>query len=260
MNATIDILRSFKQYNIAITFGWLDVKQRYRRSSVGAFWLTLNMMVMIAAFALVFGTIFKAPLTEYLPFVTAGMIVWTFFNSALSEGCYTFTQSEGMIKQTELPLFLHILRMIWRNLIIVLHNLIVLPFVYIYTGKEVNAAILLAIPCFFLLIINTAWISLLFATICARFRDMPAIIANTIQVLFYLTPIIWMPQQLPERTSAEILKLNPLFHLVETVRAPLLGQAPTQENVIWAIGMSVCGWILTIIFYNKFSKRIVYWL
>lgn len=260
MNAITDIVRSLQKYSIATTFGWLDVKQRYRRSKVGVFWLTLNMGVMIAAFALVFGTIFQTPLKDYLPFITAGMIIWTFFNSTLTEGCYTFIQSEGMIKQTELPLFLHIMRLIWRNIIILLHNAIALPIVFLTMGKSFSWTMIYAIPAFLLLMLNVAWMSLLLATFCARFRDMPAIVANFIQVIFYLTPIIWMPSLLPERSSVLILELNPLYHLIELVRNPLLGNPTNPSDWIWAASMSVTGCIITIAAFSKFRNRVVFWL
>lgn len=260
MNAITDIVRSLQKYSIATTFGWLDVKQRYRRSKVGVFWLTLNMGVMIAAFALVFGTIFQTPLKDYLPFITAGMIIWTFFNSTLTEGCHTFIQSEGMIKQTELPLFLHIMRLIWRNVIILLHNAIALPIVFLIMGKSFSWTMIYAIPAFLLLTLNVAWMSLLLATFCARFRDMPAIVANFIQVIFYLTPIIWMPSLLPERSSILILELNPLYHLIELVRNPLLGNPTNPSDWIWAASMSVTGCIITIAAFSKFRNRVVFWL
>lgn len=260
MNAINDIFSSLQKHSIATTFGWLDVKQRYRRSKVGVFWLTLNMAVMIAAFALVFGTIFKAPLQEYLPFITAGMIIWTYFNSTLTEGCHTFIQAEGMVKQTELPLFLHVMRLIWRNLIILLHNAIALPVVFLIMGTDISWKMILALPAFLLLTLNLAWMSLLLATFCARFRDMPAIVANFVQVVFYLTPIIWMPSLLPQRTSALILELNPLYHLIELVRNPLLGITPNPVDWIWASAMCVIGSTFTLLLFNRFRSRVVFWL
>ncbi|UZD72129.1 hypothetical protein [Brucella sp. JSBI001] len=71
-----DVGDALSKYRLALIFGWQDVAQRYRRSRVGAFWLTLNMAVFIGALGLIFGTLFRSEMREFLPHLCAGVIVW----------------------------------------------------------------------------------------------------------------------------------------------------------------------------------------
>ncbi len=255
-----DIYASIKKYELAGIFGWQDIRQRYRRSALGPFWLTISMGILIGALGLIFGTIFAAPTKEFLPFLTIGLTLWTLITTSLNEGCMGFTASEAMIKQIALPLFIHILRVLWRNLIIFGHNLVIYPIVMLAFLKPIKLTALLAIPGVILLIINLSWITLILGVLCARFRDVPQIVSNLLQVFFYLTPIIWMPQLLPKRASFFFLDANPFFHLIEIVRAPLLGVPSDALNWQFSVLFALTGWCVTLPFYGRFRSRIAYWI
>ncbi|UCA47065.1 ABC transporter permease [Pseudochrobactrum sp. XF203] len=255
-----DIGEAFEKYRLALIFGWQDVAQRYRRSRVGAFWLTLNMAVFIGALGLIFGTIFQSNMQEFLPYLCAGIIVWTFISTALTEGCVTFSSSDGMILQVKMPLFIHIMRSLWRNIIIFGHNIVIFPALLIIVGGGVNFNIAWILPGFLLLCINLAWMMLVLAVVCARFRDMTQVTANILQVLFYATPIMWMIKILPPHVSKNFINWNPFYHLIELIRSPLLGASPTGLNWGVAAVMAVIGWIAAIAFFGKYRWRVAYWL
>jgi ABC-type polysaccharide/polyol phosphate export permease len=258
--ALCDITAAIKRYSLIGMLGWQDVRQRYRRSALGPFWLTISMGVMIGTIGVVFGQIFNTPEAEFLPFLAIGMILWAFISTSVTEGCVGFISAEGVIKQLPLPLFLHILRMIWRNSIICAHNVIILPIVYLVLSKSVSFVALLSIPGLLLLTINLIWVSLILAIVCARYRDLPQIINSILQVVFYVTPIMWMPGSLPKRTGGYLLDFNPVFHLLEIVRAPLMGQLPTAAN--WEVSaiIALVGWSIALVIYGSYKKRIAYWL
>src|SRR5260370_13585814 len=109
-----------------------------------------------------------------------------------------------------------------------------------------------------LIVVNPLWIVLLVGILCTRYRDLPQIITNALQVAFYVTPIIWAPTLLPG--GSLLLDLNPFYHLIEIVRALLLGNCPWPENWLASALMSVFGWALTLIFFNRYRGRIAYWL
>jgi ABC-type polysaccharide/polyol phosphate export permease len=240
--------------------GWQDVRQRYRRSALGPFWLTISMGVMIGTIGLVFGQIFKTPMHDFLPYLAAGMILWSFISSVVMEGCTGFIAAENIIKQLPIPLFVHILRMIWRNVIILLHNVVILPLVFLAVWRPVGIELLLVIPGFFLVLVNMAWVSLLLGVLCARYRDLPQIVGSALQVVFYLTPIMWMPSHLPQRAGAYLLDLNPVYHLLAVVRSPLLSELPSAIDWWVSIGLAVVGWAVAMLFYGRFKRRIAYWL
>jgi lipopolysaccharide transport system permease protein len=258
--ALTDITSALSKYSLVGMLGWQDIRQRYRRSALGPFWLTVSMGVMIGTIGVVFGQIFKSPIQEFLPFLAIGMILWGFISSVITEGCTGFIAAEGIIKQLPIPLFVHILRMIWRNSLILAHNIVIFPLVLLAVGKPLSSVALIAIPGFLLALINIAWIALVLAVICARYRDLPQIVSSLLQVIFYLTPIMWMPNLLPQRAGLNFLDLNPIYHLLEIIRSPLLGQLPTTTNWIASLAMALIGWVTAIAVYGRYKRRIAYWL
>lgn len=130
-----------------------------------------------------------------------------------------------------------------------------------------------------LLQINLGWLGLLLSILCARFRDLEQIIANLLQISYFLTPIMWLPERvlgrarlevswlhwdgtnwLWETYQLELLHFNPFYHLLELVRAPLLLQ-PVDRLHWWVAGwMAVLGWAIAAPVFQRTRSRIVYWL
>lgn len=260
MGAVRDIVGATGRLGLVGTLGWQDVRARYRRSAVGAFWLTISMGVVIGTIGIVFGQIFKSPMEQFLPFLAIGLILWNFISTVITEGCSGFIAAEAVIKQLPIPLPVHILRMVWRNLIILAHNIVIFPLVLLAVQKPLAWVAFLSVPGLVLVVVNLFWATLLMATVCARYRDIPQIITSALQIVFYLTPIMWLPHLLPQRASAYIVDANPFYHLIEIVRAPLLGEAPQFENWAVSIAMAVLGWLVTLAFYGRYRRRIAYWL
>jgi len=200
-----DIVAAMRRYNLAGMLGWQDVRQRYRRSALGPFWLTISMGVMIGTIGVVFGEIFKASMTYFLPFLAGGMIIWGFIASVVTEGCTGFIAAEGIIKQMPIPMFVHVQRVVWRNILILGHNIVIFPLVLLVVGRPLSWPTLMAIPGFFLVVINVTWIALLLSIFCARYRDLSQIVSNVLQVAFYVTPIMWLPSSLPSRAGTYLI-------------------------------------------------------
>lgn len=255
-----DILSTFHQLRLVTVFGWQDIRQRYRRSVLGPFWITVSMAVMIAALGIVFGAVLKSPMESYLPFLTIGLIMWTFMSTVVTEGCTAFTSVEGMIRQMPIPFFVYVLRMYWRNTIILGHNLLIYPFVCLILGKSISLTALWAIPGFAVVSLNLLWIAVCCAVFCTRFRDVTQIIGSLVQVAFYISPIIWMPAALPARAANMILEPNPIYHMLAVIRDPILGVTPVMLNWTVTIGMACVGWLFALWLLGRARHRIAYWL
>lgn len=238
--------------------GWQDVILRYRRSVLGPFWLTLSMGVMITTMGLLYSQLLKVEVSVFLPFITVGLLTWGLISTSLSEGCNCYIEGENLLRQVALPTMIFPLRVIWRNLIIFFHNLLVyLAVAWIFAIKP-GWVILLAPVGMLLLLANAVWVAILLGMLSARFRDIPMIIGSAIQVVFFLSPIIWMPELVGKRTF--IVDWNPFYHFVEIVRAPLLGHLPSLLTWQVVIGMTVGGWALALLFHRRFHVRIAYWV
>ena len=255
-----DITLALKRLPLVYALGWQDLRQRYRRTTLGPFWLTLSMGVMIATIGVVFGQIFNQSTLDYLPFLSVGIISWAFLTSVMREGCTAFIDAEGIIKQLPIPLLVHVMRVMWRNLLILGHNILILPFVLLIVQKDMSAVALLALPGLLLTCISLGWIALLLAMVCARYRDMPQMVGSVLDVAFYLTPVIWMPSLLGPKHSTLLIDFNPFYHFLELIRSPLLGVAPQMQSWIVVSFIALLGWICTLIIFARLRQRIAYWL
>lgn len=259
-SAVLDIFAAIKRLSLVGVLGWQDVRARYRRSALGPFWITLSMGVMIGTIGIVFGQIFQSPMQEFLPFLTIGMVLWTFIASVVNEGASGFIHAEAIIKQLPIPLFVHIMRMIWRNILILGHNLVIFPIVLLVVGKPLGWTALLSVPGLLLDIVNLSWMVLILAIVCARYRDLPQMVNSVLQVIFYLTPIMWLPTLLPARAGVYLLDWNPMYHMLQIARSPLLGQLPSMTNWLVSAGMAVGGWTVALLVFARYKRRIAYWL
>lgn len=255
-----DLIGAYSKRHLILMLGWQDIKQKYRRSKLGPFWLTISMGIMIGMIGIIFGQALKQPIDLYLPYLASGIIFWNFISSAVNEGSSSFISSAGMIRQLGLPLAIYPSRVLWRNVVVLLHNIIILPFVLLVAGKAITINILWIIPGFILLVANLFWISLFLGLFCTRFRDMPPIVASIVQVFFYITPIIWMPSSVGSRVSNLIVQTNPVYYLLDLVRSPILGNAP--QFMSWCVALSIfmLGSFVTLFAYGAYRKRIAYWI
>lgn len=245
---------------LSLKLSLFDVKGLYRRSVIGPFWLTISMGVTAATLGFVFGSIFKTPMEILLPSITGGLIFWALINNCINEGCSCFVDSQALIRQLPLPFFVHILRLVWRQIFILGHNLLVLPLVLLFFGKSLSSVSFLAIPGLLLVLICLTSIILLFAIICARYRDLPQVVSSVLQVCFYLTPIIWMPSMVPNRSGINLLEFNPFFHFLELTREPLLGNAPSLTSWLVVIILLLLGWGIALLVFFRYRNRIAYWM
>lgn len=255
-----DVREALKNISLPLYLAKADIRQRYRRSTLGPFWITISTGVMIGCIGVIFTSLFKAPISEFLPFLAAGLLIWNFISTTLTDSTNVFVNAEPIIKQLPLPLTTHIFRMLSLNVYIFLHNILIFPLVLLCVKRPIGVEAFLFLPGFLLLILNLAWMSVILSIVCSRFRDLTQIVSSVLQIFFYLTPIIWLPSLLPKRASLMVLEPNPFYHLIQIVRAPLMSQLPSISN--WTVSISLCvlGWLVAIIFFNNYRNRIAYWL
>jgi ABC-type polysaccharide/polyol phosphate export permease len=253
-----DLVDGFKRRDVWSTFAFMDIRLKYRRSYLGPLWITLSTGIMVAAFAYVFGSIFKVELGSYLPYVATGMVLWAFISTTLMDSCSLFTSAVSYIRNLSLPLSTHLYRMILRNIILMAHNAIIIGLVYIIYPQTYSANMLLAVPGLVLVTLNLVWMSLFLGVLSSRYRDVPTAIVNLMTVAYLVTPIIWHADLVTER--AHIVDFNPFYHLVEVVRAPLLNLVPSTLSYMVVTGMLVVGSVVTLYLYKLKAHRLSYWL
>ncbi len=256
--AFLDFQQTFLRWRVWLHLGWVEVKQRYRRSVIGPWWISLSMLIFILMMGIVFSRLFHQSLNEYVPFFTSGFLFWSFISSSAMESVEIFKSNGGFIKQINLPYNLYVFKHLVRQVIVLLHNMVVYMLVCLFFKLNPGIVIFLVIPGFLLLLANVYWICFLVALVCAHFRDMVPIINSCIQIAFFITPISWMPRLLDQNPA--ILKFNPLVYFLDLVRSPLLGNVP-DFNSYWIVGiMAITGCVVSFLLFSITRPRIVFWV
>lgn len=238
--------------------GWLEIKQRYQRSILGPFWLTISTGVMLGAMGPLYGRLFGQPVDVYFSYLAISFVVWILIAGLINDACTAFIQAGGFITQMKLPLTVHVMRTVWKNLLIFAHNLVIVLIVLMFYQPKLDWHLILFPVGVIVIAANGIWTGVFLGMICARFRDIPLVVGSLVQVAFFLTPVFWMPAMLGRHQWAA--DLNPLFHFLEIVRRPLMGQDPSLLSWSAVLGITVAGYALMLVFFRRFRARIAYWV
>lgn len=256
--ALLDLWDGLLRYDLWTTFAFHEIRQRFRRSLLGPFWLTASMGIFVGALGLISSTVFKQDVHQTLPYIAVGVILWNFLTNCLNEGAIVFIVREGYIRNVPLPVSVHLYQMIMRNLIIGLFNMAIYVIVLILFRVNPGWNILWFLLGGPLFLINTAWIALAAGILSTRFRDIPQVITSLVQIAFFVTPVFWTVSSMPNRPHFVVL--NPIAHLLAVARDPLLGQAPPFESWLVVIGLALVGGAGTAWLYRRAQPRIAYWV
>lgn len=254
-----DLLDGWTKAPLWWSLAWQDTKQRYRRSFLGPFWITASTGVLVAAMGPLYGALLGQNIASYLQHLAISLILWTFISSSINEAGSAFVGAENFIKQVALPLSVHIYRLMAKNLVVLVHNalIIVVVLIFLPPAKWHN---LWLFPLGLLLVLgNLFGIALLLALLSARFRDIPQLVSNIVQLAFFLSPIIWKADMLkPEHQF--VADLNPLYHFMEVIRAPLVGSPIHINSWLMVLGLLVLINVISFLVFARFRARVPYWI
>lgn len=256
--AAIDTWTGITQWWMWSSMAWQDIKQRYRGSTLGPFWLTISMAVMIASLGTLYSVLMKMDIHTYLPYLCLGLLFWTTLSTLTNDACSAFLSADGIILQSKIPFTVHAMRSIARNFIILAHNAVVGVIVLALFGVSQSTYSLLSIVGILLIFTNGFSMTLLLGLLCARFRDVSQIVASFMQVLFFVTPILWHPSALGNHQW--VATYNPVYALIEVARGPLMGERPTPTVWAIALGITAFGLAFSFLVFARFRGRIAYWL
>jgi lipopolysaccharide transport system permease protein len=256
--ALSDVREGLRLWPLAWALGWLDIRLRYRGSILGPFWLTLSTAIMVGALGFLYSALFHTDIHDYLPFLALSQVLWSFLSTLVGDACTCFTLAENMIRATRMPMSVHALRTVVRNVLVLAHNVVVIVVVDIIFSVWPGWHGVMAVPGLLVWLVDALAICLLLGSFCARFRDIGPIVNSIMQIAFFLTPVLWQPAQLGRH--AALLPFNPFFVLLEIVRAPLLGQ--TLSKTVWVAAISYSA-LLCVMAWGLFMRargRLAFWV
>ena len=238
--------------------GWQEIRQRYRRSALGPFWLTLSMGIQVVAIGPLYGRLFGQDISAYFPYLAASLVTWHLISNTTNELCFAFISAEGIIKQQKLPMSIHVLRVVYKNMIVYLHNFVIVGLVLFFYPPQISLDLLLFPLALFFFLINAIWVGMLLGMVSARFRDIPQIVGSLMTVALFVTPVMWKADMLGNKIF--IAQVNPIFHFLEIMRQPLLGGQLPFLSWFVVITITFLGYIVLMAVFTRFRTRIAFWV
>ena len=255
-----DVVQGTLNWRPWYLLGLSEMRQRYRRSTLGPFWVTITMGIQALIMGFLFSFLFNMEIGRFLPYLCIGIVTWTFLANSINEGATCFITQSSAILQVKRPLWMYIMLVLWRNAILYAHTIgifILAALAYRIYPSETWLLIPLGLG---LLALNAGWMALVAGILSARFRDVPLIITNAFNVLLWLTPVYYRPEQLGAGKTRMVIELNPLTPIIEVARAPFLNEVPHATTWLIAAGITVLGWTLAFALLVRARARVPYWV
>lgn len=258
--ALLDLRKGLGLWHMAWSNALAEIARRYRRTMLGPFWTTLSFAIFTVTLGVVYSALWKMALAQYLPFITSGLISWAMVSSIFAEGSLTFVTGELIIKNAAFPYTFFALTSVFRSLIVFMHHIVIYVVVALIFDVKPSWAMLL-LP-FGLAYFTCAglMLTLLVATLCARYRDFQQVITSFLQIILFVTPIFWDPSLLPSWRRVIFVDCNIFYHLVELIRAPLLGRLPSLLTAVVAALFLVALSVTTLVVFARSRRKIIFWL
>ncbi|PXA83994.1 ABC transporter permease [Caulobacter sp. D4A] len=256
--AAWDFTTGILRWRLWAYLGVQDIRQRYRRSSLGPLWLTLGLGVTILGIGLLYSQILKTPPGTFIPFIAISLLAWNFLSTVVTESTTAFQAGAGLISSVRVPYTTFVLRCLVRNLIVAAHCILPVVIAFVYYKYPVDVVALAALPGLVLMLLNMYWLALCLAMVCLRYRDVAQIVIYAMQLALFVTPIIWQPTQL--RAGTPFLAFNPIYHLIELIRAPIFEHRVPLASYQFSAIMLVVGGAITALVFNRFRRDLAYWI
>lgn len=256
--ALADLVEGLRAHRVWMMLARMDIKQRYRRSVLGPFWITITMVIFILGIGPLYSHLLGIGSREFIPYLAMGIITWGLISGVILDGAGAFVGAENLVRTVKLPYTVHILRVLQRNLLIFMHNLLAFVPFMLYLGITPQWSWLAAIPGVALIILAALPTAFLLGTLSARYRDLQQIIASVVQLAFFLTPIFWKAELLKDRLY--LADYNPFQLLLEGVRRPIVEGIPPASTYIKIGVVLVVLYLLAAPFFARYRRRLAFWV
>ena len=255
-----DIRAGLQRWPVWWTLTWHTIRSQYRRTYLGPWWITLQMVIFVAGLSLLFGILLQQDLKTFVPYVTLGFVAFNWMTGMLQMGASSIVNNGASIKTAPGPLSIYALKSFASNTIQFGHDFVVVIVVLIVFQVQVSAAIVLAPMAMAVIAINGVAVGLWLGPVVGRYRDVGQIVTAIVRVLFFFTPVFWVTSDLSNSQLAALAGWNPLAYFLEFFRSPLLGEWPTLAVVVGTAGFTLLNVLIALIHFGHSRDRLAYWL
>jgi ABC-type polysaccharide/polyol phosphate export permease len=254
----IDLKEGCSQPRLVRLLAWRSLAKTYDRTSIGIWWIPLDVLFHFLTIGLVLSLVLGGD-GRYLPYFAPSFALWRIFTQSTIRGADLWNRSENLLRNFPLPKSLFLLQECGRSFYLFLLKFPVAIIIALTTGAFLTINIFFLPFGAILFLLNLSWIIVLFSLIGGRFPDFHRFLPSVMYALYIGSPILWQPERLGDKYQF-VAQLNPIFHLMEVVRRPILGESPTTLSWSVVIILALAGWLVTFQALVRTHKEIVLWL
>ncbi|MFI5251104.1 MAG: ABC transporter permease [Bacteroidota bacterium] len=241
-------------YNIIRELAIADFRLKYHDSALGYVWSMLNPLLMFGVYYYVFTTIFHSTIPSYPIFLLAGIISYAFFQDCTFSGMVALGSKAGIMKKIYFPKTILIFAASTTSILSYVINLFVL-FAITFIGRGFTPLVFLTPIPVFCLILFSIGISFIMATMYAYFRDMGQIWNVLVLVIFWLSPVVYNVDNLPQSIS-KLVYFNPLTRIFVLLRHYLLYNYFDLRFLLMTIIYSVLTYLIGYVIFRKYQDSL----
>lgn len=223
-------------------FTWRDIKVKYKQTSLGILWAILQPFLLMVVFSLFFGQALNVPSenTPYPIFVFSGLLIWNIFSSGLTNAANSMVSNAHIIKKIYFPRLIIPMSSILVALFDFMMALAIYIGILIYYRHPVDATIIVFLPAGILITIFTTFgLGCWLAALNVKYRDFRYVIPFLIQILLFLTPVIYPVSIIKYEWARTVLSLNPMAGAIELLRSPVSGSQLNLQLILTSAIVSI---------------------
>jgi len=194
-----------------------------------------------------------------MPYFAPSMIIWTMITGIVTDSTSVFVTFGRYFVNQRMSFATAVNALLYRNVLIFLHNSVIVLIVFVIFQRSVGPYALLAIPGLCLTIITGFWVSYVVGILSTRYRDLGQFVTSLMQIAFFVTPVLWKIDFIPEKYRY-IVSLNPFASYLSIIRDPILGDPVPLQHWVMAVAITTIGLLLSLPFIGHYHRRVVYWL
>ena len=261
-STALEELQAIVKYrNLVVQFTRRDILTRYKRSALGVGWTMLNPLGTMLILTIVFSRAFGQSTPGYAVYVLSGLVAWNFFAQSTNAAIVHLVWGGSLLRRIYLPRTVFAVSAIGTALVNITLSLVPLIIVMLIVKVPIRWTFLFVpVPILFLAMFSLG-LGLLISTVAIYYSDVAEMYAILLTAWMYLSPVIYPPEILPEMYQLWIVRLNPMYHLINLFRAPIyLGEIPAARDILICASISLIalfiGWMAFTSKSDEFAYRV----
>ena len=255
------LIQEIKNYDLWLTLAITKIRVRFIRTALGPIWEILGTTIFLVFISFVWSKLWGDTFFSFFCYLYSGFIIWKAISSIIGDGTYLFSDTYGSCFQNiNIDPFIFCFAHVTKNFLVLLMNFPILITVLIINDSFYFASFFWIFIYFLIFFISGVSASLIVATFCLKFRDLQFSIIVLLQLIFFMTPVIWKIDQLSNTAQRFIIDPNLLYHYIELFRSIVLyGEINFKSLTIVSISTIVLS-VISFIVYKQVNKRLVFWI